>query len=64
MVRFGGEIFYDVLNNHFVTKIESVFYDVSGVVEGNFVSWREYQMTDPFHAQGIMNDCILKNAPK
>lgn len=63
LARFGGEICYDIVNNHFVSKIDGVYYDASGIVDGDFISWREYQSVDPAHCEGIKRDCILKIAP-
>lgn len=58
--RFDAEIYYDIVNNHFVSKIRNKFYDVSGEVCGNYVPWASYQETDPIHFARIERDCIYK----
>ena len=59
--RFGGsEIWYDCVDNHFVARIDDRYYDVTGEVHGQFVSWSEYAASDPVHANRIIQACVLK----
>lgn len=57
-VRFGGNIYYDPVNNHFVTKIKHVFYDITGRVDGDFIPWDGYETQDVLHYNRIVKDCI------
>ena len=59
--RFGGEIFYDVIYGHFVTKIESKFYDYKGEVktEGRkFIKWADFEKYDCLQKNRIIRGCI------
>lgn len=58
--RFGGDIMYDCINNHFVTEIGDCLYDISGQVYGSFVYWDIYQRQDELEKQRIYRDCIYK----
>lgn len=57
------EVYYDPVMNHFVTKIEDKFYDISGEVSNNnkYESWVEFKKKEPNIVKQIENDCILKN---
>jgi hypothetical protein len=33
--RFGGYIVYDVIDDHFYTEIDNIFYDIKGIEEIN-----------------------------
>lgn len=55
-----GIIYYDRVNGHFVTKIEGLYYDWTGVVDVNeedLVNWNNYY--DISHKERIVRDCIL-----
>lgn len=58
--RFGAEIYYDDIINHFVGKIGEKFYDVSGEVSGDFAPWEDIRKTDKAHYKVILRDCIRK----
>ncbi len=63
--RFGGEIFYDPVQGHFITKINGRFYDVRGDVTEGYAGcavypWDSYCLDDPKHRERIVQDCILK----
>ena len=59
--RFGGEIYYDVIYGHFVTKIKGKFYDHSGEVDLKdrvFVSWNNFDDYDSLQKIRITEDCL------
>lgn len=58
---FNGDIFYDVIVGHFVTRIDNVFYDWSGVYEpiGFMVEWKSFHLYDPLQKERIIRDCTL-----
>lgn len=63
--RFGGEIWLDVINNHFITKIDDEFYDVSGVVDmsDRKVIYRypdQVKEYDELFFSRIVRDCVMK----
>ena len=56
-------IWYNTVENHFVTEIENVIYDSNGVVCAEepydvFYTWKDYQKVDPRHAARITAQCI------
>lgn len=57
---FGGEIYYDVINGHFITKIKADFYDWTGQVKnyGVLVKWNDYENYDHFQKERIIRDCV------
>ncbi len=59
--RFGGDLFYDARNGHFVTCIKNKFYDITGVVKKTpgLIEWTTLQRQDPIHAERIRRDCII-----
>lgn len=59
--RFGGDIMYDEVDNHFACLIGSKVYDVTGEVIGNFIDWDSYKRMEPLNAQRVIRDCITKN---
>ena len=59
--RFGGRIFYDVINGHFVTKFDGVFYDWTGVVDNKdaiYIEWDKFYEYDFTQFLRIWRDCI------
>lgn len=58
-----GSIFYDVIDGHFVTKIDDINYDWSGVVSNNgyhyYVEWDKFNTYDSLQKERIIRDCIL-----
>ena len=59
--RFGGEIFYDVIFGHFVTKIKGKFYDHKGEVDltnRKLVSWQDFDKYDSLQKDRIMEECL------
>lgn len=57
---FGGEIYYDVINCHFITKIEDEYYDWKGIVKdiGFLVKWNDFESYDRLQKERIIRDCI------
>lgn len=58
--RFNGDIYYDVINGHFITKVADTFYDWNGIVESNncYVKWSDMDKYDSLVKQRIIRDCI------
>ena len=59
--RFNGDIYYDVINGHFITKVADTFYDWNGIVKSdkrNYVLWNNMEQYDPLVKQRIIRDCI------
>ena len=58
--RFDGDIYYDVINGHFITKIQDNFYDWNGIVNTNncLVEWNKMDQYDSLVKQRIIRDCI------
>ena len=64
-IRFGGEIYYLPIENHFVTKIDDYYYDANGIAEFSETPyrWSVYMDFDPYETQRIIRDCVLKEEP-
>lgn len=62
--RFHGEIYYMPIENHFVTKIEKYFYDISGILNDSLFNvclpWEQYKNIDVLETSRIYRDCINK----
>lgn len=60
--RFQGEIYYDVIKGHFITKIEDSFYDYTGVYSeeecSHFIKWSEFESYDNKQLKRVINSCI------
>ena len=66
--RFKGEIWYDLVDCHFVFRHDDNFYDYFGRISkydlsepgtmNNMVKWSEYKKIDPIHYKRIMRDVI------
>ena len=56
----GGEIYYDVINGHFVYKYCHVFYDWCGisVPSGHVILWDTFYQYDLLEKNRIVRDCI------
>lgn len=60
---FDGEVWYNPIDNHYVTKINGDLYDARGVIQSNldsYVPWEEYKKEDPLHAERLMQYCVYK----
>jgi hypothetical protein len=59
--RFCGEIYYLEIENHWITKIEDKFYDVTGEVNGEGSEpWKDFVFKDELLTKRLYRDCILK----
>lgn len=57
-----GEIFYDVINGHFVFLYNNVFYDYIGAYseyKDVLILWDEFDKYDSLLKQRIIRDCIM-----
>lgn len=67
-MRFKGEIWYDLVEGHFLFRNFDKFYDWSGLREEydfdkpetveNLVKWADYKRVDPVHYERIVRDVI------
>ena len=67
-MRFKGEIWYDLVDGHFLFRYFDKFYDWSGWREEydfdktetveNLVKWSDYKRIDPIHYNRIVRDVI------
>lgn len=64
--RFNGIICYEPVENHFITLIESHFYDISGEVTPTEKTqpWEVYKWWDELETNRIIRDCIRKERRK
>jgi len=63
--RFGGEILYHAVDNHFIARINERLWDARGDVTSiysreDLVLWDEYEKTDKAHYERIVKYCIQK----
>lgn len=60
--RFGGEMWYLEIANHFITKIDGQFYDIKGLVilPEKPALWTDFKVLDESHTRRIIRDCIKK----
>ena len=66
--RFKGEIWYDLVEGHFLFRYGDNFYDISGLRDEydlnkpytmeDMVKWSDYKKIDPIHYARIMRDVI------
>jgi hypothetical protein len=59
--RFNGIIYYDVIDGHFICKIDNNYYDYFGIVDINnriLVEWNKFQEYDSLQYERIMQDVI------
>ena len=57
----NGAIYYDLVNGHFLTKIDDNYFDWFGLQhpdEKNLVKWDEYEQIDPEHYNRIKRDVL------
>lgn len=57
-----GEIFYDVINGHFVFKYQNNFYDWNGLYHHSdtiLISWDGFDNYDVLQKKTIIRDCIM-----
>ena len=55
-----GDIFYDVIDGHFLFKYKDEFYDWTGIInpDGYLVKWNEFDGYDSLLKQRIIRDCV------
>lgn len=58
---FGGDIYYDVVDGHFLLKCGSDFYDWTGKVSDYeaLVKWDDFGQYDSLQKKRIERDCIF-----
>ena len=56
-----GSIYYDVIDGHFLFKLDDNYYDWSGNVEpdGYLVEWEYFDEYDKLQKKVIIRDCIM-----
>lgn len=63
--RFKGDIYYNVVDGHFITKIDGVYYDHTGVLTFQekdlkyIISWKDFKDYDSLQYERIIRDCLL-----
>lgn len=67
-MRFKGEIWYDLVEGHFLFRHDDNFYDWTGLRQeynfdkpetiDNLVKWSTYKKIDPIHYKRIVRDVI------
>lgn len=56
-----GEIYYDVVDGHFVFKLNGTFYDHTGLIfvsTSNIVLWDKFKEYDEGRYKAIVRGCI------
>lgn len=63
---FNGEIYYMPCMNHFICKIDSSYYDITGKIEPNEhpEKWSTYMNIDKQHYNQVYRDCITFDTRK
>ena len=60
--KFGGEIAYLAIDNHFIACIDYKFYDIRGLVPDEEIyecyNWESYKLFDPLDADRVKFYCI------
>lgn len=58
--RFNGQIYYEVVNNHFIVKINDKFYDWHGEYQPQYevYPWEEYIDIDNLDFLRLFHDCV------
>lgn len=61
--RFGGNLYYDVINGHFLCKIDDYFFDYDGIYQPDekdyLVEWNKFDEYDSIQKERIIKDVIL-----
>ena len=61
---FNGSIYYDGYLGHFITKIDSKYYDIKGETTSysNVVyDWKTMSDLEPNLYDRVLNDCVYRN---
>ena len=63
-LRFGGNIYYSPVENHFITRINYNNYDINGEYRPTefFYEWDNYQRIEPLDSARVIRDCINKES--
>ena len=60
------QLMYNDIDGHFACKIHNMLYDIRGTISKfsseNYKYWEEYRTKEPYMAERIKKDCILKNS--
>lgn len=59
---FDGEIYYDVIYDHFVTKCGGIYYDWSGVYNKDdmfLVNWSNFDDCDHLLKKRVIRNCVM-----
>lgn len=60
--RFGGQLFYNPIMNHWACLIQDVLYDVTGALDSEgFYTWPDCVIEDTLLYQRLINQCIEFN---
>ena len=59
--RFDGEIFYEPIEGHFITKIGSKYWDIRGDVTSLYRNKELYSKEVYLRIDSIVKRCILKD---
>ena len=56
----SGDIYYDVINGHFLFLYDGKYYDWSGIVipDGVLIRWKDFKKYDPLQYDIIVRDCV------
>lgn len=56
-----GDIYYDVINGHFLFKYQDTYFDWEGVNTDCYkvIKWNEFDKYDSLQKRSIIRDCIL-----
>ena len=62
--RFGANIMYEPVMNHFAGEIDGYIYDITGFIanytDPKWYYWETYQHEDALHTERILRDCVYK----
>jgi hypothetical protein len=57
--RFNGIIYYDVINSHFITLIDNIFYDFNGItIPDKPIKWDSFKEYDYIQYNRILKEII------
>ena len=59
--RFHGTMYYDVIDGHFVTKIQNNYYDYCGLVNLDkrvLIEWNKFEEYDKHQYRRIIEDVL------
>lgn len=57
--RFNGIIYYDVINSHFITLIDNIYYDFNGIIiPDKPIKWDSFKEYDYIQYNRIIKEII------